>query len=203
MRPPITPEWSRRGPRGRAGAKLCHAMAALLMALPAAGALNQVRPTEYDVKAAYLLNFGKFMHLSEGSNALRRTTFDICILGRDPIGRTIDEIAANETIDGRSVGILRVADASQASTCDVVFVSAQEGERIREDLAILSGSDALTVSDAPGFLSEGGMIQFVIQQDHVRFEVNLNAVNRTHLVLSSELLRVAAAVEGSPPEVKR
>jgi len=204
MEPRQRSELSRRGPRGQAGAKLCHAIAALLMALPLAGALGQARPTEYDVKAAYLLNFGKFMHLSAGSEALRRDTFDICILGRDPIGRTIDEIAENETIDGRAVRILRIADASQATTCDVVFLSAQEGDRVREDLAILSGSDALTVSDAPGFMRDGGMIQFVTEQDHVRFEVNLNAVERTHLVLSSELLRVASTIEGSPPpEEKR
>jgi YfiR/HmsC-like len=187
-----------------AASRLRSVAAALLMTLPVACLPVPSRPNEYEVKAAYLLNFGKFMHLSAGSDALRRTTFDICILGRDPIGHSIDDIAANETIDGHEVRILRVADASQAHTCAVVFVSAQEGERIREDLAILSGSDALTVSDAREFLREGGMIQFVNEQDHVRFEVNLNAVDRTHLVLSSELLRVAASVEGNPPvEEKR
>ena len=186
----------------RAGAWLRPAAAVLLLLLQAGGAWTQTRPTEYEVKAAYLLNFGRFMRVT--GPAPQRTRFDICILGRDPIGHSIDDIAANETIDGHEVRILRVADASQAHTCAVVFVSAQEGERIREDLAILSGSDALTVSDAREFLREGGMIQFVNEQDHVRFEVNLNAVDRTHLVLSSELLRVAASVEGNPPvEEKR
>ncbi|MGH9598888.1 MAG: YfiR family protein [Terracidiphilus sp.] len=203
MRVRILSEPARKRPGSKAAAKLHRAAAALLMTLSVACVFGQARPTEYDVKAAYLFNFGQFMHLSAGSDALRRTTFDICILGRDPIGRTIDQIAANATIGGRAVRILRVADPSQARTCAIVFVSAQEGDRIREDLAILSGSDALTVSDGPDFLRRGGMIQFVIQQDRVRFDVNLNAVSRTHLVLSSELLRVAAAVVGSPPpEVK-
>ncbi len=200
----ITSGPSRARPRRRAGARLRRAAAALLVSLPLVSGVGQVRPTEYDVKAAYLFNFGKFMHLSPGSQALRTTSFDICILGRDPIGHTIDEITANESIDNRPVRIRRLADASQAATCDVVYISAQEGDHIREDLAILSGSDALTVSDAPDFLRDGGMIEFVVQNDHVRFDVNLSAVDRSHIVLSSELLRVAAAVEGNPvPEAKR
>lgn len=199
MRPRNPSELLRRGPRGEAAAGLRLVVSALLVALPAVCGLGQAQPAEYDVKAAYLFNFGKFMHLSPGSQALRRTTFDICIVGHDTIGHTIDEMAANETIDDRAVRILRLEDVSQAQTCAIVFVSPQEGDRIREDLAILSGSDALTVSDAPDFLREGGMIQFVSEDDHVRFKVNLNAVNRTHIVLSSELLRVASAVEGTPP----
>jgi len=70
---------------------------------------------------------------------------------------------------------------------------------MREDLAILGNADVLTVSDAPDFLQHGGMIQFVLVSNHVRFAVNLEAVNHTHLVLSSELLRVASSVAGKPP----
>ncbi len=77
-------------------------------------------------------------------------------------------------------------------------MSATEGSHIREDLAILDNADILTVSDAPDFLQHGGMIQFVSISNHVRFGVNLDSVNRTHLVLSSELLRVAASVIGKP-----
>jgi hypothetical protein len=70
---------------------------------------------------------------------------------------------------------------------------------MQADLAALGKVDVLTVSDAPDFLKEGGMVQFVVVDNHVRFAVNLDAVNRTHLVLSSELLRVASAVTGKPP----
>ena len=66
------------------------------------------------------------------------------------------------------------------------------------DLAALGSADVLTVSDAPDFLKQGGMVQFLIVDKHVRFAVNLDAVDRTHLVLSSELLRVASAVTGKP-----
>lgn len=138
------------------------------------------------------------MHLSAGSQALRRATFDICIVGRDPIGRAIDDLSAHETIDHRAVRIVRTTDVSQARTCDVVFIGTRERDAIREDLAILASSDALTVGNSQDFLDEGGMIQFLVEGDHVRFAVNLNAVRKTHLVLSSQLLRVAAYLMGKP-----
>ena len=168
-----------------------------LIALCFAALGQPPKPTEYDVKAAYLLNFGKFIrHPNPGSS---RSSFDICLLGRDPMGRTIDDLAANEKVDRLPVHIRRLPDASVAKNCDIVFFSTTEGERIREDLAILAGSDALTVSDTPEFLQQGGMVQFVLVESHVRFAINLSAVNRAHLELSSELLRVASSVTGKPP----
>lgn len=176
-------------------------MAAWLV-LTAVVATAETRPSEYDVKAAYLFNFGKFMRLSGAAPAPAHTAFNICILGHDPIGHVLDEITANETIDGRAVRVARIADAYAARDCQVVFVSADEGDGIRADLAALGTADVLTVSDAPEFLKYGGMIQFITEKNHVRFAVNLAAVNRTHLVLSSELLRVALSVAGQPSEVR-
>jgi YfiR/HmsC-like len=176
------------------------AIGTLCFLLVVAGAAAQPKPSEYDVKAAYLFNFGKFMRLSGVTVEEHRANFEICILGRDPIGHVLDDITANESIDKRAVRVMRIADAPTAKGCDVVFVSADEGDGIAADLTALGKADVLTVSDAPDFLKRGGMIQFVMQEDHVRFAVNLDAVGRTHLVLSSELLRVAMTVTGKPPE---
>lgn len=202
-----TSRWSDRSGavRGRRWFRLYRAAAWLsivsggLCALTGTGA--QAQSSEYDVKAAYLFNFGKFIRVN-GSRP-QRSTFDICILGHDPIGHTMDDIVAHEAIDGRPVRVLRLADASQGRSCDIVFMSAYESDNIREDLALLDDSSVLTVSDAPDFMALGGMIQFVLEADRVRFEVNLDAVDRAHLVLSSELLRVAAAVEGTPQGARR
>jgi hypothetical protein len=149
------------------------------------------------VKAAYLLNFGRFLRHSNPS-APPRSSFDICILGQDPIGHSIDDIVAHESVNNLPVHIRRLPDVTAAKACAIIFISPKEGDSLREDLAILTGSDALTVGDASDFLDRGGMIQFSLIQNHVRFAVNLNAVNRAHLVLSSELLRVASSVIGKP-----
>ena len=160
-------------------------------------AASAPKPTEYEVKAAYLLNFGKFVRMSKPVPA--RSSFAICTVGHDPMDSALDSIASHSTIDGLPVAVAHVADISAAKSCDVVFLSTSERDRIREDLAILANADILTVSDAPDFLERGGMIQFVLVSNHVRFTVNLEAVERTHLVLSSELLRVAWSVLGKPP----
>jgi hypothetical protein len=159
---------------------------------------SQQAPSEYEIKAAYLFNFGKFMRHTD--NYARTPTFEICILGRDPIGKTIDDLAAKESIDNRSVRINRLPDVTAAKSCAIVFISSYEQENIREDLALLAGTNVLTVSDMPDFLKRGGMIQFVVLDNHVRFAVNLDALNRAHLVLSSELLRVASSIGGKPPK---
>ncbi len=155
------------------------------------------KPTEYDVKAAYLLNFGRFVRQADGQAP--RTSFDICLLGHDPMGQAIDELAANQAIDNRPLHVRRIPDVTQARGCAILFISADEDVHLREDLAILSSIDVLTVSDASDFLDRGGMIQFLLIQNHVRFAVNLSAVNHAHLTLSSELLRVASSVTGKPP----
>lgn len=155
------------------------------------------KPTEYEVKAAYLINFGKFVRSTAQRPA--RSSFDICILGRDPMGQALDTLAANVSINNLPVHIRRLPDVSEAKTCAILFISTSDQDRLREDLAILDDADVLTVSDAPDFLQRGGMIQFLLVSNHVRFSVNLDAVNHAHLELSSELLRVASFVSGKPP----
>ncbi|MFP5248664.1 MAG: YfiR family protein [Acidobacteriota bacterium] len=176
----------------RALAAMC-----LLLRLASAG-WAQSRPSEYQVKAAYLFNFGKFVRSAGDGPLAKGPTFDICILGRDPMGASLDQIVAGDSIENHPVRVLRLTDPSQARSCAVVFLSSSESGSLREDLAILTGWNVLTVSDLPDFLERGGMIQFVLMGDHVRFDVNLDAVSRGHLVLSSELLRVAAAIKGMP-----
>ena len=157
-------------------------------------------PGGYDVKAAYLLNFGRFLRLDGEPSSPRKATFDICLLGHDYMGHLVDDIAANQSIGERAVRVLRIGDAYGAKDCDIVFLSVDEGDGIPLDLDAIGKADVLTVSDAPDFLKYGGMIQFVPEDNRVRFAVNLDAVNRTHIVLSSELLRVASSVSGGPQQ---
>jgi hypothetical protein len=168
----------------------------LAVCLAITGFAQETR-TEHDVEAADLLNFGRFLRYAEAQPL--RTSFDLCILGQDELGKSIDGLAAKQTIGNLPVHVRRELDVTAAKSCAIVFISGSESDRIREDLAILAGSDVLTVSDLPEFLDRGGMIQFVHVGKRVRFAVNLDAVDRTHLILSSELLRVASSVTRRPP----
>jgi hypothetical protein len=172
-------------------------LALLLFGVAIPAAIPQsAKPSEYDVKAAYLLNFGRFIRQSNGPYP--HAPFDICLLGRDSMGQTIDELSANQFIDNRPVHVRRLADVTQAKGCSIIYFSSSENDRLHEDMVLLPSTDALTVGDAADFLDRGGMIQFLLIDKHVRFTVNLSAVNHAHLVLSSELLRVALSVTGKP-----
>lgn len=151
------------------------------------------KPTESDVKAAYLFNFGKFVKWPSPA-AAPETSFTICVLGLDPFGATLDATVSGERVEGKAVVVRRVASEKDARGCRIVYVSSSEDARVR---SLLAGLDpgVLTVSDIPHFTEDGGMIQFVMENNRVRFVVNLTAAERGGLTLSSELLKVATKVK--------
>lgn len=155
--------------------------------------------SEYDVEAAYLYNFGKFVRWSnEGANT--SPTFDICILGQDPFGGTLDKLIANDKIDGKPIRKRILDQTAESAGCAIVYISDSEAENVRRIISVLSARGELLVSGLPNFLREGGMIQFVVEGDRVRFQVNLDTAAKSHLVLSSQLLKVAVRVTGSPQD---
>jgi hypothetical protein len=150
-----------------------------------------------DVEAAYLYNFGKFIRYPalQGQDS---TSFSICILGEDGFGGALDSLVANESIEGRKIVVRRPASAAAANNCQIVFIAPSEEPRLARDLAALEKKPVLTVSTLPGFLEHGGMIEFVLQSNRVRFAVNLAPAEQSGLALSSELLKVAVRVDTKP-----
>lgn len=155
---------------------------------------QQGKPGEYQVKAAYLYNFGRFVEwparMAEGNG-----TFSICVLGQDPFGLALNSTLADETIHGKSVVAKRIPDLADAVNCRILFISASEADRLKQILTTLKDASVLTVSDLPQFSQSGGMVQFTTEGSRVRFEVNLDPAQRAGLVLSSELLKVAVNVK--------
>ncbi len=151
------------------------------------------RPTESQVKAAYLYNFGKFVSW-QSDQAASRTGFGICILGKDPFGAVLDSTVAGESIGGRAITVERLSRIQDAAGCSELYISPSEETRLGAILSAMQRVDVLTVSDIPNFAARGGMIGLVKQQDRIRFEVNRKVVEQHRLTLSSELLKVAARV---------
>jgi len=149
-------------------------------------------PTEYQVKAVYLYNFGKFVEWP--STAKPANVFGICVLGQDPFGTTFDTTIAGESVNTKKVVIQRITTLQEAGSCHILFISSSEEKRLKEILTTLNEASILTVSDMPQFVRRGGMIQFVTTGNKVRFEVNLTSAERTGLSLSSQLLKVALSV---------
>ncbi len=157
------------------------------------------KPSAYDVEAAYLFNFGKFVTWPASTIAPDHPV-TICVLGSDPFGPILDRTIAGETINGKSVVDKRIVRPEEASTCSILYISPSEASRLSRILLAVKDAPVLTVSDMPDFLEHGGMIQFVLRENRVRFSVNLQPAHSDGLRLSSELLKVAVEVrhaEGS------
>ena len=167
----------------------------LVCLLALCGFVHADRPSEYQVKAAYLYNFGKFVNWP--ADAVAASEFDVCVLGTDPFGPLLDATVSDSTINGKRVIARRIVRAQDAAGCRVVFIAASESQRLGSALAVLSRLHVLTVSDNPHFLERGGIIQFIVEGDRVRFAVNLSAAQEAGLTLSSELLKVATKVVGN------
>lgn len=173
---------------------LCWLAVWILGAVPAYAAPTS--PSSSDVEAAYLYNFGKFVRWSGA-----RTTgpVQICIAGKDPFGATLPEIVKDEHIDGRPIAIRHLAAPPEGHSCAILFVNTPDPLQQKQYLAAVAGEQTLTVSDRPGFLEDGGVIEFLLVEDRVRFAINMDAAERDHLSLNSELVKVAVRVTGKLP----
>ncbi len=163
------------------------------LAIPALQAQNP-RPTDYEVKAAYLYNFGRFVEWPAKVTTTRSDSFTICVLGEDPFGRALDVTLAGEMIGNQKVAARRISSPGDSVDCRILFISSSEANRLNKIIDALDNSAVLTVSDIPQFSRRRGMIQLVLQENRIRFEVNLTATQHAGLTLSSELLKLATAV---------
>lgn len=156
-------------------------------------------PTEYEVKAAYIYNFSRFVEWPAKAAQAQSDSFTICVLGQNPFGSALIATIANETITGKSVVAKQIPAALDAVNCRVLFISSSEEGQLKEILASLNDASVLTVSDLPRFAERGGMVQFVMEGNKVHFEVNLAPAQRAGLTLSSEVLKVATSVKKNFP----
>lgn len=170
---------------------------ALLLAIGLAGAggPSAAQTTgEYEVKAAFLYNFSKFIEWPADVFSTRSDSFTLCVYGENPLGETLKEIVKGQVLDGRSFAVKRVASVSAARSCQTVFVGATDEDRVPGLLAGLQGCRVLTVGEVPDFTRQGGVINFYVESNRVRFVINLAAADRAHLKVSSKLLSLATVV---------
>jgi hypothetical protein len=151
---------------------------------------------EYQVKAAFLYNFAKFVEWPPGSFVGGAAPLRICVFGQDPFGEELHNIANNKVINGRKLVVDQVADLAAARSCHILFITSSKKAEMKQIVESLRGADVLTVGDTKGFARMGGMINFVLEDNRVRFEVNQTAAEQTGLRISSKLLSVAVLVIG-------
>jgi hypothetical protein len=142
-------------------------------------------PLEYAVKAAYLAKFPFYVEWPPTAFAAPTSPLQLCIVGDDPFGSAIDEAVAGQQVQGRAITVQRMKTFTRDAGCHIAYV----GSDTRPEA--LRGSTVLVVSDAP---NGGGIINFVLRDNRVRFTVDDEAAFQNGLSISSKLLSVALSV---------
>jgi YfiR/HmsC-like len=150
--------------------------------------------TEYQVKAAFLFNFAKFIDWPADAFPNADAPLQICVLGQDPFGRDFEQVIEDKAVNGHRLEVAHPDGVPQSRACQILFIGASEKQRVREILHGLRGASVLTVGETPGFAAMGGVINFVLDENRVRFEINVKAAERAHLKLSARLLTVAKLI---------
>jgi hypothetical protein len=159
-------------------------------------------PTEYEIKAAFLYNFAKFVEWPPSAFSDPKQPMGVCVFGRDPFGRALEDALYGKSIGNHPVVLGRARQVPDLAGCQVIFVSGAESPRLVEIVGGLRGHNALLVGESEGFASAGGAIQFVLDQNRVRFAINPDAANRAGLKISSKLLALATIVHDARRDVQ-
>lgn len=162
---------------------------------PAAGAF-----AEYQVKAEFLARIAQFVEWPADVFSGPDDPFVIALAGGDPFGEYLEEVARRGTVGGRRITLVRLASGAQPGPCHLLFVPSGEYPRLPALLALTAGLPVLTVGDGEKFARRGADIGLYRESGRVRFSVNLGPSRRSRLVISSKLLRLAAAVYGGEPQ---
>jgi hypothetical protein len=151
--------------------------------------------SEYQIKAAFLYNFAKFIDWPPTAFPDPSTPVVLCVLGQDPFGPDLEQTITGKTVNNRPFAIQRFAKLQDRESCHILFISSSERDHLSQILASLKDKKTLTVGETPTFLSSGGMINFTLLDNRIRFEINLSAAERAGLKLSSKLLSLATTVK--------
>ena len=153
------------------------------------------QPTlENDVKAAFLYNFTKFVEWPPAADP--RRAFRVCALADAALTAAIDRTIADELVEGRRLVRVEPRSIDDARHCDMLYIARGYGEQGGLFLTAVRDLPVLTVGEGPQFVKQGGAIGFLLENNRVRFDISLRAVQRSGLKASSKLLRVARTVEG-------
>jgi len=156
--------------------------------------------SEYLIKAGFIYNFAKFVEWPSAAFAQPDSPIVIGVLGTDPFGNVLDRLVQDKKIGQRGFVVRRykwgkdLKDLKDLRDCKILFVSASEKAHADEIIQLVKWLPILTVGETPGFAERGGVIRFTVEDNRVRFEVNVDAAHQADLNISSRLLTLAKII---------
>lgn len=151
---------------------------------------------ERNIKAAYLYNFANFVDWPEETD-YQNEILNICVLGTDPFGKSLDAVRGKIVKGGKKVKVIRFSSLESAKikeSCHILFISPSEKNNFSTIISSLKDSNTLTVSDFKDFAKSGGTMNFYIKKNNVKIEINIDAAERAGLKISSKLLKIAKVI---------
>ena len=157
---------------------------------------------EYLIKAGFIYNFASLVQWPSTSFSQADSPIVIAVLGEDHFGATLDHVLQAKKIDGHPFVIKRfkslpelTKSVANPKECQILYVSSSATPHLSEAIQVFRGLPILTIGEIPGFARSGGIINFVLENNRIRFEVNVQAAKDADLNISSRLLALARIVQ--------
>jgi hypothetical protein len=174
---------------------LATACAALVVCWPALRAsAAPARFSAREIQATYLYKYARFVKWPQRSFPTAGTPITIGLVGEDPFGALLDKLVEGQKVEGRSFQVKRFRRLEELTPCHILFVASSEKGRWRAIQEKLNDAPVLTVADFEGFAQSGGIINFIIEDATVRFEINQAAAERVGLKINATLLNLGRPV---------
>ena len=152
-------------------------------------------PREYVLKAGFIYNFTKFIKWPKAvAKGIESDGLNLCVIGKDPFGKVLDHLGQQAQSIGEKIFIKRFQSSQDATSCHFLFISGSEKVQLKLILDKLDGLSILLIGDTPGYAHRGVGINFYIEGNKNRFEINQEAVEKRGIKISSELLNLAKIV---------
>lgn len=164
----------------------------LCLLSPAAVSAQRATASEYGLKAAMLYNLANFVEWPAAAHVDRRSPIVLCILGHDPLGSSL---SSTNPLAASSIVVRHLQDDSDVEGCHILYISTSERKGAPAILSTLGDSSVLTVGEMSQFAAGGGMIQFSLDQQRVRFDINPGAATKAGLRISAKLLSMSRIVK--------
>jgi YfiR/HmsC-like len=158
---------------------------------------------EYLIKAGFTYNFAKLIDWPSGAFAQANSPIIIGVLGIDPFNGTLDDVLKGKEANGRAFEVRHLKWGADVRGCNILFVSDSETPHLDELFRTIKGLPILTIGDAAGFAQHGGIINFVVADNRVRFEINTDAAKQANISISSRLLSLAMPVHQGAPDARK
>lgn len=178
--------------------RLLFAVACLFLLAHPQPALSQDSALEHAVKAAYLYKFAPFVEWPSPGAEFPAGTFTICVVGDADTGNLLLQVANGQQVNSHPIVVRQFAQINSNPGCSILYAAGSPDD-VARDLAAVRGMPVLTVTNGNPTPAASGMISFVLQDGHVRFDIDTAAAASAGLVISSKLLNLAVHVTTRSP----